>query len=91
MQKNVFRMIHFLVLVLASFAFGFTTDLSRTGAVQVAIDPGVPMPPPIPPLAVQSADNPGVPMPPPIPPSVVLLAEDPGVPMPPPIPPSSVV
>lgn len=91
MQRNAFRLILSLALVLTSFAFGLTANLSGAGAVQIATDPGVPMPPPIPPVAVQSAADPGVPMPPPIPPNTVLLADDPGVPMPPPIPPGSMV
>ena len=91
MQRSAFCLVLSLVLVGTSLGVTFAASSSDSGTVLLADDPGVPMPPPIPPVSFQLAADPGVPMPPPIPPTQVSLATDPGVPMPPPIPPRSVV
>lgn len=91
MQRSAFCLVLSLVLVVTSFGFALVGSPSGSSTVLMAADPGVPMPPPIPPVSRRLAADPGVPMPPPIPPAVVSVAEDPGVPMPPPIPPRPAV
>ena len=73
MQRSVLRvLIVSMLLVSTSFGLGSAVSSQNPCLAWMTDDPGVPVPPPIPPSSVQLAADPGVPVPPPIPPSSLM-------------------